>query len=276
MSLMDALAYLDKTVDNVEGLPASPWRSDEVVTMLGELRAMLVAAPDEVADVELDLDAIEARANAATAGPWVQDLESFGHADVYTQDASMFGGTVHTHDDPYPRGGFNPAEDAAFIAAARQDVPALVAEVRRLRDAYLDADAFAQVNAMNHADFVRMREERDEALGGSAFSITAAHLVRQRDFSRETFGPGERLAGVLDHIRKELLEVEAEPQDISEWADLVILAFDGALRQRHEPQDVLDAIERKQTKNEARAWPDWRTMPLDKAIEHVRDGEGRG
>lgn len=108
------------------------------------------------------------------------------------------------------------------------------------------------------------------------FAISASHLIRQREFSRETFGPGARLAGVLDHLRKELIEVEADPQDMSEWADLVILAFDAALRQGHDPQALLDAIEAKQSKNEARTWPDWRTQPADKAIEHVRDAvDGR-
>jgi len=118
--------------------------------------------------------------------------------------------------------------------------------------------------------FVRERvagaaEQRDK------FSIDSAHLLRQHSFSQQTFGPGSRLAGVLDHIRKELVEVEAEPQDMSEWADLVILAFDGALRQGHDPQKLLDAIQAKQTKNEGRVWPDWRTQPADRAIEHVRE-----
>lgn len=38
----DALGYIDKTIDNVVDVPASPWRSDEVVTMLRELREFLV------------------------------------------------------------------------------------------------------------------------------------------------------------------------------------------------------------------------------------------
>ena len=31
-------------------------------------------------------------------------------------------------------------------------------------------------------------------------------------------------------------------------------------------------IERKQTENEKRDWPDWRTADPDKAIEHIREG----
>ena len=101
-------------------------------------------------------------------------------------------------------------------------------------------------------------------------SIDAAHIERQRAWSLATFGPGPRTAGVLDHIRKELAEIAAAPDDLSEWVDVIILALDGAWRAGHEPQQIIDAVVAKQTKNEAREWPDWRTAAPDKAIEHVR------
>lgn len=101
--------------------------------------------------------------------------------------------------------------------------------------------------------------------------IDAAHLARQRAFSSRTFGPGPRTEAVLDHIRKELAEIEASPYDLGEWVDVVILALDGAWRAGHEPRQIIDAIAAKQARNEARRWPDWRTAEPDKAIEHVRD-----
>lgn len=97
-----------------------------------------------------------------------------------------------------------------------------------------------------------------------------AHLSRQRRFSEVTFGPGPRTAGIVDHIRKELREIEAQPADLSEWIDVVILALDGAWRAGFTPEQIAAALEAKQTKNEGRTWPDWRTHPGDKAIEHVR------
>lgn len=97
-----------------------------------------------------------------------------------------------------------------------------------------------------------------------------AHLERQRDFSLRTFGPGTRAAGVVDHIRKELREIEAEPARLSEWVDVVLLALDGAWRAGHSPLAIAQGIAAKQAKNEQRAWPDWRSMPTDKAIEHDR------
>ncbi|WNM27527.1 DUF550 domain-containing protein [Demequina capsici] len=102
-----------------------------------------------------------------------------------------------------------------------------------------------------------------------AFALDAAHLYRQHGFSQVTFGPGERTAGCIDHIRKEIKEIEENPDDLSEWADGIILHFDGAMRRGFTPQQILDAILDKQRVNEGRIWPDWRTQPLDKAIEHV-------
>ena len=97
-----------------------------------------------------------------------------------------------------------------------------------------------------------------------------AHLYRQRAFSRATFGPGERTAGVADHIRKELAEIEAKPTDVMEWIDVILLALDGAWRAGSSPETIAAMIQEKQSINELRDWPDWRTSTPDKAIEHVR------
>lgn len=99
------------------------------------------------------------------------------------------------------------------------------------------------------------------------------HLHRQRAFSERTFGPGARTKGVIDHIRKELREIEAAPTDISEWIDVVLLALDGAWRSGASPEAIVAALLMKQTRNEARTWPDWRTADPNKAIEHDRSGE---
>lgn len=107
-------------------------------------------------------------------------------------------------------------------------------------------------------------------IGESAGGLDlVAHLRRQQAFSERTFGPGPRTAGIVDHIRRELHEIEAAPLDLSEWIDVVILALDGAWRAGHAADEIAAALVAKQAKNERRAWPDWRTHPADKAIEHV-------
>lgn len=97
-----------------------------------------------------------------------------------------------------------------------------------------------------------------------------SHLNRQRAFSAKTFGPGDRRKGVCDHIRKEIAEIEAEPSNIYEYADVILLACDLAWRAGFSSEMICDALAEKLTKNENRTWPDWRTQSPDHAIEHVR------
>ncbi len=115
-----------------------------------------------------------------------------------------------------------------------------------------------------------------EVVGPATYDFVG-HLERQRAFSERAFGPGSRplrLAGVIDHIQKELREIEADPSDLEEWIDVVLLACDGAWRAGHEPAAIAAALEAKLAKNERRTWPDWRTAPADKAIEHDRSKDG--
>jgi hypothetical protein len=77
----------------------------------------------------LDLDAIEARAEAATPGPWTTDgWEIYqGTGDGAPDLMRWVGETCRADDYDGSRA------DAAFIAHAREDVPAMAAEIRRLR-----------------------------------------------------------------------------------------------------------------------------------------------
>lgn len=88
-----------------------------------------------------------------------------------------------------------------------------------------------------------------------------------------TFGPGVRTAGICNHIRKELAEIEAAPSDTTEWCDVILLGLDGAWRSGASPEAIATKIEAKQTTNEGRKWPDWRTVDTTKAIEHDRGDE---
>ncbi len=100
--------------------------------------------------------------------------------------------------------------------------------------------------------------------------IDAAYLDRQRAWSEGTFGPYPRLAGVVDHIHKELIEVVNSGNDLSEWVDVLMLALDGACGSGASSQAIIDALHAKLEVNQARDWPDWRTADRTKAIEHVR------
>ncbi|WP_155033903.1 dATP/dGTP pyrophosphohydrolase domain-containing protein [Burkholderia pseudomallei] len=103
-----------------------------------------------------------------------------------------------------------------------------------------------------------------------------AFLRRQRAFSEHTFGPGRRTAGVCNHIRKELAEVEAAPDDLREWVDVILLGLDGAWRTDATPEQITAAISAKLAENERRVWPDWRTSDPNRAIEHIEQATEGG
>lgn len=86
-----------------------------------------------------------------------------------------------------------------------------------------------------------------------------AYLHRQKSFSEQTFGPGHRTAQLIEHLQKELKEVEATPLDLDEWLDVALLALDGAWRAGFAPEDIAHALEAKHALNETKNWPDWRT-----------------
>ncbi|MCA9223804.1 MAG: DUF550 domain-containing protein [Planctomycetales bacterium] len=115
------------------------------------------------------------------------------------------------------------------------------------------------------------------------------YLTRQITFSRGAFGPARRHKGVVEHIKKELEELEDAGGSPDEWVDLVMLSLDGltrAVRERlREGTDIMQGFEPthdriardsvavivgKLAKNELRDWPDWRTASEDQAIEHDR------
>jgi hypothetical protein len=90
----------------------------------------------------LDLDAIEARAEAATEGPWWPEGKVIGGWRIYARDREQAPDftEVGSVREVFVGTGQHDA-DADFIAHARTDVPALLAEVRRLHA--LNADGAA-------------------------------------------------------------------------------------------------------------------------------------
>ena len=90
----------------------------------------------------IDLDAIEARANAATAGPWEPETYVHNGVDGKTWFAMGPSHLITTERLASPEREITDwdgeemqaCKDATFMAAARSDVPTLCAEVRRLRE----------------------------------------------------------------------------------------------------------------------------------------------
>lgn len=104
------------------------------------------------------------------------------------------------------------------------------------------------------------------------------YLRAQTLWSQQTFGPGARTKGVLDHLKAEIHEIESSDGDPGEWRDASMIALDGLIRSlMARGLTDADAIETaigmmaaKLEVNRQRKWPDWRTAAPDKAIEHDR------
>ncbi|MGJ7039636.1 putative NAD(P)/FAD-binding protein YdhS [Shinella sp. BE166] len=99
------------------------------------------------------------------------------------------------------------------------------------------------------------------------------YFARHIEWSRKTFGAEARTKGLTNHIRKELLEIEREPRDLSEWVDVIILAMDGFWLHGGKAEDLMPALMSKQEKNMARTWADPRTLSEGDPIEHDRSGD---
>ena len=151
---------------------------------------------------------------------------------------------------------------------SEEDVQAIHQSLRR-GQSWHESQAYRAMTEKVLAAEARAGAAEKSAASGPVHDLVV-HLHRQRAFSERTFGPGARTRGVLDHIAKELAEIAEHPGDLEEWIDVVLLAFDGAWRSGHTPEQIAAALTAKQAKNEGRKWPDWRTAPADQAIEHER------
>lgn len=153
-------------------------------------------------------------------------------------------------------------EARTMEAAIAGHVKALRAEVESLNSTIADRNAHI---ATLKASVERLHVKRDEAERHNIYRYNA----RQRLWSRKTFGNGKRTKGIIAHIRKELAEIEAKPDDLEEWIDVVILALDGYWRHGGEPIDLMWHLQAKQDKNYERQWP--APGPEDEPTEHVRE-----
>ena len=83
-----------------------------------------------------ELASMEARCNAATPGPWFHVPCPDGWNDgVFTTPDPILGDSTTVFSTLEGNMGMVSEEDGRFIAHARADVPALIAEVRRFRAA---------------------------------------------------------------------------------------------------------------------------------------------
>jgi len=140
------------------------------------------------------LSAIEQRAAAATPGPWASASDSETGALPIICGVTQYGEVQYLIDDVAT------LRDAAFIAHAREDVPALCAEVRRLRDLVAELEEMKAVAVRvdqswrrNYCDCVNERDAAEdeakkllaniERLGHERDQMIAANVELQERLS---------------------------------------------------------------------------------------------
>lgn len=128
------------------------------------------------------LDDIEARANAATEGPWMADGHEIYGSGCGVLDIEQWKAETLRIEDPE-----GAKADAEFIAHAREDVPALVETVRRLRAELTDQRAETQ-------KLIRWHGEDETAL--------------------------KKMRGVVERLRAKLADQCAYEQRLREQHDL--------------------------------------------------------
>ncbi len=74
------------------------------------------------------------------------------------------------------------------------------------------------------------------------------------EWSAKTFGV-RPIAGPLAHLKSEIDEILAKPDDITEWADAYILLQDAASRQGIAMSQLFNAACTKHEINREREWP---------------------
>jgi hypothetical protein len=159
----------------------------------------------------LDLDAIEAKAAEATTGPWVPELTLIDGPRASTYGRYSFPVALPGS------GSRDPDADMVFIAAARSDVPALVAEVRRLR-----ADLDTAHDALDGTrDYLRecgdrkIRIERERDALRAAIQAAEADAREWRDAALAAKGHYEQ-----SDARLAAVEVVCADAETMQWADV--------------------------------------------------------
>ncbi|ELS9458706.1 TPA: dATP/dGTP pyrophosphohydrolase domain-containing protein [Escherichia coli] len=103
--------------------------------------------------------------------------------------------------------------------------------------------------------------DNDQAHMLTAFKIALASLEREQirhehaKWSDSTFGYVGPI-GPLKHLSKEALEAAAEPDDLSEWADMQFLLWDAQRRAGISDAEITAAMEDKLKINMERQWPE--------------------
>lgn len=139
--------------------------------------------------------------------------------------------------------------------AERGSEPVAWTDAEELSD--LKRDGYAAMLSLDRKDCEHADPRRQILL------FTHPAPARQRDqirrehaeWSDATFGDVGPI-GPLKHLSKEALETAAEPDDLSEWADMQFLLWDAQRRAGITDEQITQAMTEKLAINKTRQWPE--------------------
>ena len=137
-------------------------------------------------------------------------------------------------------------------------IPAVPEEVivllNHLEDVLPD-DAFnlIDVKTWNNVSML----SRHDACRAAMLQADHREMIRSQhaEWSQLTFG-NVGPVGPLKHLAKEAMEAAAEPDDLSEWADMQFLLWDAQRRAGITDEQINQAMIEKLAVNKARVWPE--------------------
>lgn len=151
-----------------------------------------------------------------------------------------------------------------------------------------------RINACRAAMLNHSENERDMVERVSQHYKLREQVRREHaEWSDATFGDVGPI-GPLKHLSKEALEAAAEPDDLSEWADMQFLLWDAQRRAGISDGEITAAMEEKLKVNMARQWPEpkdgeprmhikdagnspvipdgWQLVPVEPTLEMIKSG----
>lgn len=181
--------------------PGRHWAADLLIRMaetsdavhaMGALPMPVVPEPEALSAEWLA--EVEARADAATEGPWCTDSWEIYQGTEYVPGISFWIGETCRGTSELGQD----RADAAFVAAARSDVPALVAEVRRLNEVLSDAAEALRANAERFETVRSLCDAADHVgiVSGGWFTVDAVRRAAAGQSLPESNGAVRRVAAV--------------------------------------------------------------------------------
>lgn len=186
---------------------------------------------------------------------FLNELASFEPDDIDYNDFDVYGEHESGAEGTASVGIVELAADAVKL------ITKLQAELQERRKA--DSDPVGEfyedgtLNWYQISDGDRVPANRRIPLYRHAQPVPEREQIRREhaEWSDATFGDVGPI-GPLKHLSKEALEAAAEPDDLSEWADMQFLLWDAQRRAGITDEQITQAMIEKLAINKARQWPE--------------------